>query len=275
VNEVELLRELNADLQTAPAGKVIYLEGKTDLPIFFALLGVPAPRDGVYHGVYVRALKDNSGMGGSSVMMRVELALARGYRGVRGVIDGDGEALAALARRFDAPFAGPLFTWKGYAIENLLVKTGWPTAWGAAPSFLQVLLDHAPYVALNRIYRQLQGRLETLHLSRYNRPTLSAPLMSVDDVTLALERDRDLVRGYDVAAQFRTEVATFVALVGGSEDEGHALVDGKWLVNVFAPRRLGMTPAAAREAWIAHGRAAGGLSEVRGLWERVAGRPPR
>jgi len=99
--------------------------------------------------------------------------------------------------------------------------------------------------------------------------------MSVDDVIHALERDRDLIRGYDVADRFKAEVATFAGLVGGSEDDGHALVDGKWLVNVFAPRRLGMTPAVAREAWIAHGTVVGGLGEVRGLWERVAGRPPR
>ena len=38
MNEPDLLREMGADLQSAPAGKVIYLEGKTDVPIFFALL---------------------------------------------------------------------------------------------------------------------------------------------------------------------------------------------------------------------------------------------
>lgn len=274
MNETALLQELNADRQHAPAGKVIYLEGKTDLPIFFALLGVPLPRDGVHQGVYVCGLKDVSGQGGSSVKARVEPAAARGYRGVAGIIDGDGEGLASLAARFDAPHAGPLFTWKAYAIENLLVRTGWPAAWGAAPSFRQVLLDHAPYVALNRIFRELQGRLETLNLARYNRPTLNAPLMRVEDVTRALERDRDLVRGYDVAARFLAEVQVFTAQAGASEDEGHAMVDGKWLVNVFAPRQTGIAPQAAREAWIAHATATGGLAEVRSWWQRVTGRAP-
>jgi hypothetical protein len=161
---------MNADLQTAPAGKVIYLEGKTDMPVFFALLGVPEPRDGLYQGVYVRGLKDKSGMGGSSVRQRVELAQQNGYRGIFGIVDGDGEALTQVSARFDAPFTGPLFTWKCYAIENLLVKTGWPIAWGGAPDWKQALLDHAPYVALNRMFRELQGKLKTLRLSRFNHP---------------------------------------------------------------------------------------------------------
>ena len=90
----------------------------------------------------------------------------------------------------------------------------------------------------------------------------------------ALEQDRDLIRGYDVADRFRAEVGAFEASLAGGEDHGHALVDGKWLVNVLAPSRLGILPPTAREAWINHGRAAGGLAEVRGLWERVTGRPP-
>src|SRR5262245_29519214 len=33
MNETAYLREMTSDLQFAPAGKVIYLEGKTDIPI--------------------------------------------------------------------------------------------------------------------------------------------------------------------------------------------------------------------------------------------------
>lgn len=273
MNPTMLLQELNADRQTAPAGKVIYLEGKTDVPIFFALLGVPAPRDGVHQGVYVRGLKDTSGQGGSSIKARIELSAARGYRGITGVVDGDGEALEALAASFEAPYAGPLFHWKSYAIENLLVRTGWPAGWGAAPSFPEVLVDHGPYVALNRMFRELQGHLKTLNLTQYNRPTLQVALKTAEDVARALERDRELILTYDVAARFRAEVEEFRERVTASEDEGHALVDGMWLVNVFAPRRTGLTPVAAREGWIAHATQAGGLPDVRAWWERVTGKP--
>ena len=270
--EQQLLQEMNADLQTAPAAKVIYLEGKTDAPVFWGLLGVPEPRDGVHKGVYVRALRDVSGMGSSSVTRRVKLAEEKGVRGIFGIVDGDGEPLSTLVARFDAPFAGPLFTWKSYSIENLLVKTGWPAAWGEVPDWERTLLDHAPYVALNSMYREMRGKLETLRLSRYNHPVLHEPLMTVPDVEKMLAADRGFLLGYDVATQFRAEVARFEAIVAASIDAGHALVDGKWLVNVFAPRRCNNKPDACREAWIEHARAGGGLGEVRALFERVAGR---
>ena len=70
MNETALLRELKADLQRAPAQVVIYLEGKTDLPVLFGMLGVAAPRDDVHQGVLVRGLKDQSS-GSSAVRAAV------------------------------------------------------------------------------------------------------------------------------------------------------------------------------------------------------------
>lgn len=277
MNEKELLTEINRDRQTAPARQVIYLEGKTDTPMFFGLLGVPAPRDGVYKGVLVRGLDNNkSGSGGASVRNRVELATVKGYPRIYGVIDGDGVALASLAARFDPPFPGPLFTWKGYCLESLIVKTGWPAAWGPSPDWTQVLLEYAPYVALNRIFLDIKGKLDTLHLSRFNRPILHEPLKTVQEVTAALEKDKHLLGEYDVAAHFAREVQRFQSAVETSLDEGYSLVDGKWLVHVFAPSKPGApsAPQACRDAWIAHATAAGGLAEVRALWERITGQPP-
>lgn len=71
-------------------------------------------------------------------------------------------------------------------------------------------------------------------------------------------------------------MASAEATVRASIDEGHALVDGKWLVNVFAPTRLGPAhrPQTCRDAWIVHAATSGGLAEVRGLWERIVRRPP-
>src|SRR5262249_31792909 len=138
------------------------------------------------------------------------------------IIDGDGLPLAQLAAGFDAPFAGPLFTWKAYCIESMLVKTGWPAAWGAV-GWTEVLLDHAPYVALNQIYRDLQARLVTLRLAKFNRPTLNEPLLTVEEMSRVLERDKHLIKEYDVAARFAQEVERFTAIATASVDEGHAL----------------------------------------------------
>src|SRR5205814_634541 len=99
------------------------------------------------------------GAGGAAVRQRVELAAAKGYQGIFGLIDGDGRDLAESARTFDPPHPGPLFMWKAYCIENLLAKTGWPAAWGSAPDWPSVLLEFSAYVALNRLHVALRGRL--------------------------------------------------------------------------------------------------------------------
>lgn len=273
MNEVELVKELEGDLQRAPT--VIYLEGKEDVPIFFGLLGIPKPLDNLHHGVLVRGLTTTSGQGCRSVRMRVEIAAKRRYRGIHGIVDGDGEALATLAVTFDRPHAGPLFTWKAYCIENLLVRTGWPAAWVNAPDWTEALLAHSPYVALNRLGLRLREALTTLRLARYTRPVLEEPMETVEGVSAALRRDKLLLQDVDVEQMFRDEVASFEAAVRAGLDEAHALLNGKWLVDVFAPRSsCVLNPARCREVWIAHAREQGGLPEVRALWERITGREP-
>ena len=270
-----MLREINADLQKAPAQSVIYLEGKTDLPIFFGLLGISAPRDGIHRGVLVRGLKDSSS-GGGAVRARVDVAARKGYRGIFGVTDGDGERLATLEAAFFAPFSGPAFRWPAYCIENLLVKTGWPPAWGTAPDWTAVLLEHLPYVALNRLHREIFRSLVTLRLERFRYPTLEEPLETTRDVSAALARDKHLVASYDVEARFADEIASASAAIRSSVDEGHGLVNGKWLVDVFAPRALAKPwdKHRCRDAWIAHAITVGGLPDVRGLWQCITGQPP-
>ncbi len=60
--------------------------------------------------------------------------------------------------------------------------------------------------------------------------------------------------GYDVEVRFLEEAAVLEAAIRRSLDEGHAVVKGKWLVDVFAPRTLGgsATPQRCRDEWIAH-----------------------
>ena len=277
MNEAVLLREMTADLQAAPARKVIYLEGKTDVPIFFALLGVTPPRDNVHQGVLVRGLVDAPGSGNEAVRNRAALSAGRrGYEGVFGITDGDGDSAATLAPLFDAPHAGPCFSWKTYSIENLLVQACWPPDWGTTPVWQDVLIEHVPYVALNQLHRELRRSLETLRLARFAHPTLDEPLRTKEDVLAALAKDKHLLAGYDVEARFAQQTVEIEAAIRADLGEGHALVNGKWLVEVFAPRRLGArwNKHVCREHWIAATAAAGGLPQVRGLWRRVTGREP-
>ena len=263
MNEVDIRRELSVDLQRAPARRVIYLEGKSDVPIFFALLGVAPPRDGLHQGTFVRGL----GSGRTSVRAHVDVAARSGaaYAGIRGVTDGDGEDLAALRPCFDAPFAGPCFRWPAYDIESMLTKTGWPSAWGVPPDWERVLIDHVPYAALNRLHRE-----------RFRNPVREEPLETLSRVAAALAADKHRIAGYDVEVRFLEEAAVLEAAIRRSLDEGHAVVKGKWLVDVFAPRTLGgsATPQRCRDEWIAHAVTNGGSPEVRDLWGRLTGRAP-
>jgi hypothetical protein len=280
MNERAIIAELQRDLQRAAAsGNVVYLEGRSDVAIFFALLGVrqpqPDPSQGVLHrGVLVRGLRDKDrGSGSSAVQQRIEVAQRHGIPGIHGIVDGDGQPFATLASTFDPPFPGPLFTWKAYSIENLLVKTGWPAAWGDSPDWIQALNAHAPYVALNVLHRRLLGVLKTLRLANFVHPRLDKQLETVDEVVAALRQDKHLLANRNVEHEFLHEVRAFEQTVLASLDQAHALVNGKWLVDVFAPRQCKSTPDRCRDEWLGHAISSGGLPEVRDLWQRITGRP--
>ena len=272
MNDTQLLKEIQRDQQQAQGGKVVYLEGKTDVRIFFALLGREEPPLGFarVERILVRGLKDQSGTGSSSVRARVEVAQRHAYPGIYGILDGDGSDLATLAAGFDAPFAGPLFRWKAYCIENLLAKTGWPPAFGDAPDWSDRLARYAPYVALNRLRGQLARDLETLRLHRYARPHDGEPLLTLDDVGAALDRDQHLLAGRTIGDEFRREAALYLDAVHRNLDEAHALFNGKWLLTHLAPAHVRSRHDLCQEAWIQHAITTGGLPEVTSFWERLA-----
>lgn len=276
MNERELAREIQDALRRAPRG-VLYVEGQTDVPILFALLGVAPPSDGIWQDVLVKGLSGAMGGGGSggrAVEQRVIFAARRRYGSIWGVVDGDGEPLAGLSGQFDPPHPGPLFRWKAYCIENLLVKTGWPPSWGAPPDWRDILTRYAPYVALNRLGRRVRAALEVLGLHRFHAPVAHEPLVTAADILAALRRDRRHLDEIDVPAAFDAEVASLQATIARDVDEAHALVNGKWLIDAFAVTATGASKDECRAAWCDHARAGGGLAEVRDLWRRLTGREP-
>jgi hypothetical protein len=273
MNPAAIEQEIEADLNGAPARIVIYLEGKTDVEPFFALLGRATPKDGVHLGVLVKGLRDR-GSGGSAVRARADVASRVPFPGVFGIVDGDGQPLATLSQTFDPPYSGPLFAWKAYCIENLLAKTGWPPTWGAEPDWPVALVAYGPYVGLNRIHVELQSILEGLAVAKRIKPISGQPLKTAQDVLADLNRDRHLLLGYDVAQRFPDEVQVFQAALQSHLDEAHTMLNGKWIFSHRAPVRTGQNPDRCMSDWINHAISIGGLAEVRDLWQRMAGVAP-
>ncbi len=277
MNDIERLKRIENDLQKAPT--VIYLEGKTDPEIFFALLGVARPGSSIHNDVYVVGLS-KGGSGGTEVQELVRVADNNnqagqlGQGGIFGVIDGDGRDLAALGGEFDNPFVGPVFSWKAYCIENMLAKTAWPSAWGNESNWTNVLDQYAPYAALNRVHRSLQNDLKTLHLHRFRNPQLGQALVQADSIQTTLEQDKGLITGRDVAAEFNAELAQVQADISSSLDAGHTQINGKWFVRHYAPTTANQNEQQCRKNWIAAVQNAGGLAEVRNWWQRVTGNAP-
>lgn len=273
----ERLNRIQADLQRAPT--VIYLEGKTDESLLFALAGIARPSSGIHKQVYVVGLK-TSGAGGNEIRALVDTAAQAslggklGQGGVFGIVDGDGRELSELMGHFTSPHPGPLFSWPAYCIENLLAIT-WPAAWGVAPDWSTVLSSYVPYAALNRIHVQLQSTLKTLQLDRFQNPASGQALKTVHDVRNALTADQHLIAERNLEAMFDAEVARISGAIAASLEEGHAFVNGKWLVSHHAKERQpGRVVDVLRDEWAKQVLTAGGHPAVRDLWTRIAGEAP-
>ncbi|HBF34098.1 TPA: hypothetical protein DDW35_06005 [Candidatus Sumerlaeota bacterium] len=270
MDEKQILRELEADLQSAPAKKVVYLEGKTDPEVFYALAGKKYAAGDLLDGVLVKGLRDKkSGTGCTSVINRVEVAQKCSYPGIYGILDGDGLPYSNLVKRFDSPFSGPLFYWKTYCIENLLVKSCWPETWETAPDWAAEFRNYAPYTALNRIHATLQQALTSLGLKKFVQPAQQEALLTKGAVLAKLEQGKNLIAQHNVAEDFEKEVGAFEQSLGNL-DEAHALLNGKWIFSDFIPRKFpSKTPETARNEWIAALIAAGGNAEVKEFWNRL------
>lgn len=268
----ELLNQMDGDLRRSQRGRVVYLEGKTDVPIFFALLGLPLPpgteQDGYRQdGCLVRGLTTHSGKGG--VRKRIELAqkTARFHGRFFGFVDGDGET-SRRAAADELSQQQPLLTWPTYCIENLLVQAPFPPAFGPAPDWPTVFLRYRPYVALSRIHRELQGALAALRLPGLLHPNPQQPLCSLEHAEAALQREARTIDEYRVLDRFHAEVSRFEQAVQAGLPAAHALLDGKWLVQGVA-HECGMTQEDCQQTWQGYVAQAGGHPQIRPLWPKL------
>lgn len=266
-------KELLRDLQRAvKIRRIIYLEGKTDIDVFAALISKDVAIDDVYDGVVVCGLRANKGgSGGNTLEMILQLADELGLRENISIIrDGDGQPYSQVSTSFHG--AGPLYVWPTYCIENLLaqVEGGWPDGWGEEPRWAEVMREYRAYVGLNVVHMQLQQSLKTLELATFTNPAVSRPLLDAAQVQQKLEADRALIAGYDVAAAFSRAVTAFDdATLAASLEEAHAMLNGKWLVHDLARRRSRLDQDDCRRAWCQAVREAGGHPAVRAWWARV------
>jgi len=276
MNDKDLLNSIVDDLQKSPAKTVIYLEGKTDVDIFFSLLGYSRPPGDIHQNVLIRGLQEGFGSGSEAVCRRVELASAKFSNGGRffGILDGDGVMLDDLKKKFDAPFPGPLFYWKAYCIENLLQKTGWPSIWAAAPDWKKVFRDYAPYVALNRVHRNFTQILNKLNIAHYINPVAGQPLLKASSISKKLKQGKNEILQRDVQQDFRNEVASFEKALNQGVDAAHCLLNGKWAISHLAVTKTRKSSDECRKEWIKHAIAQGGVPEVKDWWARIIGRKP-
>lgn len=270
MDERAIGQELERDLLRAAAtGKVLYLEGPTDLVMLVGLLGGDPPNiipeEGLpLDGVWVRGLS-----GSKAVEQRIHVADKVAFRGVRGIVDGDDRGYEALAASFDPPFTGPLYKWKAYCLENLLAQCGWPTDWGPTPDWRNVLGAYAPYAALNQVVTAAQERWLSLGVARFGRPILHQPRRSADEIRNHLRLDGSKLRDLgEFVAIFDAELNRCSTALATSLEHAHALVNGKWLVEVHAAEATHSSPEHCRRAWARHVGRTGGHPEVIAWWRR-------
>ncbi len=271
MNDQEVRKQIQEDLQDAGAGRgrILYLEGKTDVEILLALLSagdVQETQRGVLHdGVLLREL------GGSRPVTRyIKIAQQHDIRGIFGIIDGDGDPLSVLAAEFDAPHTGPRFRWKGYCIENMLVRASWPSAWGESPDWNVELARYAPYVVINHLGTTLRSEyLKKFGLDQRQNPTIAQQLKSVDEFLEILRRAERELPDFSLETKFCQELDRITARLVQGLDEAHTIVDGKWLVEHFAPGHTRRTQSQCRDEWTAHLRTTGGDPEILAWWRRA------
>lgn len=255
---------------------MLYLEGKTDPPILFGLLGLQTPRSDSGSRYFldssvVVGLSQGSGRGGVEALVRLAADMPQLRARVVGLTDGDGRPPSVLEPAFNADQTAGLYAWPAWCIENMLVLAGWPPEWGSAPDWSGILPEYAAYVALLELFRAHQEDLGATHLARHPHPDHSQPLLTVQQVASQLEQGWTRVRGHELSTRLQGEAERFVSLVQRDLVAAHGRINGKWLVKRIAVQRQVDEQTCALE-WSAAVARAGGSAQVRAWWERIVGR---
>jgi hypothetical protein len=243
-----LFADIQADLQIAP--RVLYVEGDSDIAMFWALLGVDVPLGNTRDQVLVKAVG-----GKNSIKQRLKTCQSKQLKNVFGVIDLDGEA-------YDANQQSP-HAWPTYCLENLLVQTGWPPALCAAPDMQAIYRELAPYSAVSTLSRNNDKAFKDAGLLGYTEPAASQQRLSATDIA-AKFGNVDIVQ---LQQEFHQIHERYLADIEVNDNERiHTWLNGKWIIEVISHERSGQSKDACRDIWLTHALAQGGSDFVKTWW---------
>jgi hypothetical protein len=277
---IEFLKgEINAHRQQAGGDAVLYVEGHTDLEMIAGLVGGGGDLrsdgfEGVFvEGIFVVPLKDSRSGGARDVERRVELARDEKLGRFFGVVDGDGRPYGDIRSGLEGE--GQMFSWPSYSIENMLALTDWPENWGEEPDWSEVLREYASLAALGLLRRKLaEDVVRGLYHQRTREPRPGERAPTPDDVVRGLDEDASRLRcDVNLVDMFEKSLERVEGSIERDLREGHAVINGKWLVEHMAPRRTGLSGDECRSAWSAWIGRRGGSPTVIDFWKRIAAGP--
>ncbi len=167
-----------------------------------------------------------------------------------------------------------MFSWPSYSIENMLALTDWPENWGEEPDWTEVLREYASLAALGLLRRRLAKDVRGLFHQRTREPRPDEAAPTPDYVVQELSKDASRLGGdIDLVGMFKKSLEQVEGSIERDLREGHAVINGKWLVEHMAPRRTGLSGDECRSAWSAWIGRRGGSPTVIDFWKRIAAGP--
>jgi hypothetical protein len=111
----------------------------------------------------------------------------------------------------------------------------------------------------------MQRQLSSLGLAKYSHPA-QGPLETLEQVRARLGSASAAPSGADLLGAFDAEVKHCLSALALSLAHGHALINGKWLVDHHARAVAGKSRDDCRRLWSEHVARLGGHSQVRAWW---------
>ncbi|MFO8073466.1 MAG: hypothetical protein R6V85_16500 [Polyangia bacterium] len=270
----EILQGIQRDLKdSGSAGRVVYVEGKTDTEMLLALVGERKPlpmqkSEGVYRVEGAALIRPLGGR--ERIEKWLSVAGEAGWSNVFGIVDGDGKS-----KPVDEIEIGDhgLVVLPVYCTENYLALAGWPESWGPAPDWTRVMLDYLPYSALNVVNDEIAATIREIRLAVPSHVSPGDPLLGRNEIIEILERDLKSIADSKLIDRFEEIFANLEKEVEQALRLSHARINGKWFVEHLAVHATKKSSAVCRSHWSEWIAKNGGLEEVKRLWDAILSRP--
>ena len=142
--------------------------------------------------------------------------------------------------------------------------------WGKAPDWRSILGSYIPYAALNRVVTRAQELWLSLGVARFGKPIVDQPRRTAEEIRAQLRLDgSDLGKLEDLVGIFDAEVNRCETAISTSMAHAHALINGKWFVEVYAAEATRRSAGHCRQEWARHISRTGGHPELVAWWQRL------